>query len=64
MLGVGPFCIRTVRVAHSTPDCVALALDAQGHRILHTNDWKIDENPGIASRTDLGALAASGRARH
>ncbi len=60
-LGLGPFRIRTIRVAHSTPDCVALALEAEGRRILHTNDWKIDENPGIGSRTDLGALAALGR---
>ena len=60
-LNVGPFRIRTVRVAHSTPDCVAFGFEAQGRRTLQTNDWKIDENPGIGSRTDLGAFTALGR---
>ncbi len=60
-LNVGPFRIRTVRVAHSTPDCVAFGLETREHRILQTNDWKIDENPGIGSRTDLGAFKGLGR---
>ena len=60
-LNVGPFRVRTVRVAHSTPDCVAFGFEAQGRRVLQTNDWKIDDNPGIGSRTDLGAFAAMGR---
>ena len=60
-LDVGPFRIRTIRVAHSTPDCVAVGFEADGRRILQTNDWKIDENPGIGSRTDMGAFAALGR---
>ena len=60
-LKIGPFRIRTVRVAHSTPDCVAFCLQAEGRRILHTNDWKIDENPGIGSRTDIGAFRNLGR---
>ncbi len=60
-LNVGPFRIRTIRVAHSTPDCVAFGFEAQGRRILQTNDWKIDENPGIGSRTDIGALKGFGR---
>ncbi len=60
-LSVGPFRIRTIRVAHSTPDCVSFGFEAQGRRVLQTNDWKIDENPGIGSRTDLGAFAALGR---
>ena len=60
-LTVGPFRIRTIRVAHSTPDCVAFGLQAQDRRILQTNDWKIDENPGIGSRTDLGAFEKLGR---
>ncbi len=59
-LNVGPFRIRTIRVAHSTPDCVAFGFEAQGRRVLQTNDWKIDENPGIGSRTDLGAFTALG----
>ncbi len=61
-LKVGPFRIRTIRVAHSTPDCVAFGFEAQGRRILQTNDWKIDESPGIGSRTDLGAFTQLGRA--
>ena len=59
-LRVGPFRIRTVRVAHSTPDCVAFAFEAQGARVLQTNDWKIDPEPGVGSRTDMGAFARLG----
>jgi ribonuclease J len=57
---VGPFRIRTIPVAHSTPDCVALSIEMQDTRVLHTGDWKIDPMPGVGGATDLKALADLG----
>ena len=56
----GPFRIKTIPVAHSTPDCVALSIETQDTRVLHTGDWKIDPMPGIGGLTDLKALADLG----
>ncbi|MBD3848846.1 ribonuclease J [Bosea sp. SSUT16] len=57
---VGPFRIKTIPVAHSTPDCVALSIETKQTRVLHTGDWKIDAKPGVGSVTDLKALAELG----
>ena len=60
-LDIGPFHLRTIKVAHSTPHCLALAIEHDGKRIIHTGDWKIDPAPGIGSTTDLDTFAALGR---
>lgn len=60
-LDIGAFHLRTIKVAHSTPHCVALAIEHGGKRIIHTGDWKIDPAPGIGSTTDLDAFARLGR---
>ena len=60
-LDIGPFHLRTVKVAHSTPHCLAFAIEHGGKRIIHTGDWKIDPEPGIGSTTDMDAFAALGR---
>ena len=60
-LDIGLFHLRTIKVAHSTPHCVALAIEHGGKRIIHTGDWKIDPEPGIGSTTDLEAFEALGR---
>jgi ribonuclease J len=59
-VGVGPFEVDFVRVAHSIPDAVALVLDTPGGRIVHTGDWKIDHTPIDGFRTDVGKLAEVG----
>ena len=58
---LGHFLIRTIPVAHSTPDCVALFLRTPVGNILHTGDWKIDPNPGVGRVTDLSKFEAIGR---
>ena len=35
---LGPFRIEGVRMAHSIPDCVALAIEADGLLVVHTGD--------------------------
>ncbi len=42
---VGPFTIEFIRVTHSMPDCVALAITTPVGVIVHTGDFKIDQTP-------------------
>ncbi|XRA98866.1 ribonuclease J [Pycnococcus provasolii] len=41
----GPFEVEPVRVTHSIPDCAALVFRCDDGTVVHTGDWKIDENP-------------------
>lgn len=41
----GPFEIEAVRVTHSIPDCCGLIFRSEHGTIVHTGDWKIDEDP-------------------
>jgi hypothetical protein len=34
-----------MRVTHSIPDCCGMILRSAAGNIVHTGDWKIDENP-------------------
>ena len=59
---VGPFSMRFMRVTHSIPDGMAVAIDTPFGSILHTGDFKIDQTPLDGRPTDLHALAEeSGR---
>src|ERR671930_216538 len=49
-----------VRMAHSVPDSVAVVLETQAGRVLHTGDWKLDHTPVDGLRTDVGRLAELG----
>jgi ribonuclease J len=60
---VGPFTIECIRVTHSMPDCVALAIHTPAGVIVHTGDFKIDQTPIDGQYFDLhrlGELGASG----
>src|SRR5436190_11206360 len=59
-IDVGPFRVDSVRMAHSVPDNVAFVLKAQGLRILHTSDYKLDHTPVDGFKTDVGKLADLG----
>ena len=60
-VGLGPFSIEFIAVAHSIPESCALAIETPVGMVVHTGDWKIDEVPGIGARTDWERLAAIGR---
>jgi ribonuclease J len=62
---VGPFSMRFLRVTHSIPEGVAVAIDTPVGSILHTGDFKIDQTPLDGRPTDLHALAEeAGRGVH
>src|SRR6266536_2249334 len=57
---LGAFRAEFVRMAHSVPDAVAVVLETEAGRILHTGDWKLDHTPVDGLRTDVGRLAEFG----
>jgi ribonuclease J len=57
---VGPFDLQFIRMAHSIPESQALAIRTPAGLVLHTGDWKLDDEPLIGPRTDEDALRALG----
>ena len=56
-LDIGPFRLEFVRMAHSVPDTVGIAIETAAGRVFHTGDWKLDHTPVDGLRTDVGKLA-------
>ncbi len=60
---IGPFDVEFIRVTHSMPDCVALAIRTPLGTIVHTGDFKIDQTPLDGEHFDLhrfGELGSEG----
>jgi ribonuclease J len=57
---VGAFTIEFLRVTHSMPDCVALAIETPHGVIVHTGDFKIDQTPLDGEHVDFHRLAQLG----
>src|SRR5581483_3186464 len=57
---LGPFRLEFVRMAHSVPDAVGIAIETAAGRVFHTGDWKLDHTPVDGLRTDVGRLADLG----
>jgi len=57
---VGPFTIEFIRVTHSMPDCVALAITSPAGTIVHTGDFKIDQTPIDGEHFDLHRFSELG----
>jgi ribonuclease J len=58
---IGPFSVRFLRVTHSIPDGVALAIDTPFGTLLHTGDFRLDPTPIDGRVTDLQGLAEEAR---
>ena len=59
---VGEFTIEFIRVTHSMPDCVALAITTPAGVVVHTGDFKIDQTPLDGEHVDFHRLAELGSA--
>ena len=59
---VGPFSIEFIRVTHSIPDCVALAIHTPAGVVVHTGDFKIDQTPIDGQHFDVHRFAELGTA--
>ncbi|MCC7177853.1 MAG: ribonuclease J [Acidobacteria bacterium] len=57
---VGPFTLEFIRVTHSMPDCVAVAITTPQGVLLHTGDFKIDQTPLDGEAFDLPRFAQLG----
>jgi len=57
---IGPLTVEFIRVTHSMPDCVALAITTPIGVIVHTGDYKIDQTPIDGEHFDLHRLAELG----
>ncbi|MBA3231497.1 MAG: ribonuclease J [Acidobacteria bacterium] len=57
---VGAFTLEFLRVTHSMPDCVAVAIETPQGLVIHTGDFKIDQTPLDGEHVDLPRLAELG----
>ncbi|HEV2170017.1 MAG TPA: ribonuclease J, partial [Candidatus Binatus sp.] len=59
----GPFRVEPIRVTHSTPNSIALAIRTPAGTIIHSGDFKIDETPvdgELFDRKRFAELGAEG----
>jgi ribonuclease J len=59
-VSVGPFGVEFIRVTHSMPDCVALAIHTPVGVIVHSGDFKIDQTPIDGEHFDVHRFAQLG----
>ena len=59
-IAIGPFDVEFIRVTHSMPDCVALAIRTPVGTIVHTGDFKIDQTPIDGEHFDVHRFAQLG----
>ncbi|MDR2723910.1 MAG: ribonuclease J [Holosporaceae bacterium] len=57
---IGSFSIEFIPVAHSTPESSALAITTPEGVVLHSGDWRIDNDPVFGSKTDEQTLKSYG----
>ncbi|HXH06638.1 MAG TPA: ribonuclease J [Vicinamibacterales bacterium] len=56
----GPFRVEFIRVTHSMPDCVALAIHTPVGTVVHSGDFKVDQTPLDGRPFDFHRFAALG----
>lgn len=61
ILKLGPFKIEPLRITHSVPDALGLAISTDLGTILHITDFKFDETPFIGQKTDFETLKKYGQ---
>jgi len=61
-VAVGEFTLEFLRVTHSMPDCVAVAIHTPVGTIVHTGDFKVDQTPLDAEHFDFHRFSELGSA--
>jgi ribonuclease J len=59
-LSIGPFELEFIRVTHSIPDGMGLAIKTPLGTLIHSGDFKIDQTPLGGEITDLNTFAQYG----
>lgn len=54
---IGAFMIEPVRMTHSIPDILGLAITCPAGLVYHATDWKFDFTPAFGESTDFAKLA-------
>ncbi|WP_371169100.1 ribonuclease J [Aliiroseovarius sp. 2305UL8-7] len=52
VIDAGPFKVSYLPVSHSIPESAGLIIDTPAGRIVHTGDFKLDENPVLGDKFD------------
>ena len=59
-ISVGDFSVELIPVAHSIPESSALAISTLDGVVIHTGDWRLDEEPVLGPKTDEAKLKEYG----
>lgn len=57
---LGPFGLEFISVTHSIPEMQAVAIRTKAGIVMHTGDWKFDENPMVGPASDYERLKKYG----
>ena len=60
VLSLGPFTIEAVGLTHSIPEMHAMAIKTRLGTVMHTGDWKFDDEPVCGPAPNYNSLAAYG----
>jgi ribonuclease J len=58
---IGPFEVELIAMSHSIPEPSAVAITTPLGTVLHTGDWKLDEQPLTSAPTDQARLRELGQ---
>ncbi|AHX04883.1 ribonuclease J [Ehrlichia japonica] len=59
-LNLGPFTLEFINLTHSIPEMNAIALHTDKGIVVHTGDWKLDDNPMIGPVSNTQRLKELG----
>ena len=57
---LGPFKLEGIGITHSIPEMHAIAITTDAGVVMHTGDWKFDDEPQVGRTTDYDTLKQYG----